>query len=190
MIGIIAVSLSGCGEIKKAEASVNAMFVALKNLDFNEAQKYVDVNDIKLNDDSGEQTKLIMDKFLSKLDYEVVASNKVDGNNVIVKAKITAVDMKPIFAEYVSQLFAYAVQNAFSNTQSTEEDINKKADEVWSEWAAKPDLATVTNEVDIKVVRNENREWKIEADDSFVNALLGGIKDAAENVDNVPNAAN
>ena len=39
----LAMSLAGCGEIKKAEASVNGMFMSFKNLDFDEAQKYVNI---------------------------------------------------------------------------------------------------------------------------------------------------
>lgn len=36
--------------------------------------------------------------------------------------------------------------------------------------ATKPDLATVENEVDIKVVR-DNKVWKIVADDVFTNNI-------------------
>ena len=43
---ILILSLTGCGEIKKAETAVNGMFTAFKNLDFEEAQKYVNVDEI------------------------------------------------------------------------------------------------------------------------------------------------
>ena len=69
----------------------------------------------------------------------------------------------------------------------TEEETNKKMEEILVECASKPELATVTNEVDIKVVKTESKEWKIEADDTFVNALLGGLADAAKEMENAFN---
>ena len=38
---ILMLSLTGCGEIKKAETAVNGMFAAFKSLNFEEAQKLV-----------------------------------------------------------------------------------------------------------------------------------------------------
>ena len=48
------------------------------------------------------------------------------------------------------------------------------------ESASKEDLATVTNEVDITVVKTENNEWKVKSDDTFADALLGGLITAGE----------
>lgn len=60
-------------------------------------------------------------------------------------------------------------------------------EEILVECASKPDLATVTNEVDIKVIKTESKDWKIEADDAVVNALLGGLADAAKEMENAFN---
>ena len=51
--------------------------------------------------------------------------------------------------------------------------------EMFTECVTKDDLAMVTNEVDIKVVKTEG-EWKIESDDALSDALLGGLTEAAE----------
>lgn len=180
----LAMSLAGCGEIKKAEASVNGMFMSFKNLDFDEAQKYVNIEDIVNGDEANANTQLIMKTVFGNLDYEIVASNKVDNNNVVVKTKITATDMKPVMSEFLTKALQYAFSNAFANPQPTEEETNKKMEEILVECAAKPDLATVTNEVDIKVIKTESKEWKIEADDAFINALLGGLADATKEMEN------
>lgn len=187
LVFVLAMSLAGCGEIKKAETSVNGMFIAFKNLDFDEAQKYVNVEDIANSDESNENTQLIMETVFGNLDYEIIASNKVDSNNVIVKTKITATDMKPVMGEFLTKALQYAFSNAFANPQPTEEETNKKMEEILVECATKPDLATVTNEVDIKVIKTESKEWKIEADDTFVNALLGGLADATKEMENAFN---
>ena len=181
---VLVFSLTGCGEIKKAETSVNCMFTAFKNLDFEEAQKYVNVDDITNGENSNDNAEAVMNAIFGNLNYEIVLSEKVDDSTVIVKTSITATDMKPVMGEFFTQAMQYAFSTAFSDTQPSEEEQNKKMEEILVECASKPDLATVTNEVDIKVVKNENKEWKIEADDTFVNAVLGGLMDAAKSLEN------
>lgn len=185
---ILTLSLTGCGEIKKAETAVNGMFTAFKNLDFEEAQKYVNVDEItKAGEEANENSMLIMETVFDNLSYEIISSEKVDNETVIVKTKVTATDMKPVLGEFLSKALEYAFSNAFANPQPTEEETNKKMEEILVECASKPDLATVTNEVDIKVIKTESKDWKIEADDAVVNALLGGLADAAKEMENAFN---
>ena len=185
---ILTLSLAGCGEIKKAETAVNGMFTAFKNLDFEEAQKYVNVDEItKAGEEANENSMLIMETVFDNLSYEIISSEKVDNETVIVKTKVTATDMKPVLGEFLSKALEYAFSNAFANPQPTEEETNKKMEEILVECASKPDLATVTNEVDIKVIKTESKDWKIEADDAVVNALLGGLADAAKEMENAFN---
>ena len=185
---ILTLSLTGCGEIKKAETAVNGMFTAFKSLNFEEAQKYVNVDEItKAGEEANENSMLIMETVFDNLSYEIISSEKVDNETVIVKTKVTATDMKPVLGEFLAKALEYAFSNAFANPQPTEEETNKKMEEILVECASKPDLATVTNEVDIKVIKTESKDWKIEADDAVVNALLGGLADAAKEMENAFN---
>ena len=185
---ILILSLTGCGEIKKAETAVNGMFTAFKSLNFEEAQKYVNVDEItKAGEEANENSMLIMVTVFDNLSYEIISSEKVDSETVIVKTKVTATDMKPVLGEFLTKALEYAFSNAFANPQPTEEETNKKMEEILVECASKPDLATVTNEVDIKVIKTESKDWKIEADDAVVNALLGGLADAAKEMENAFN---
>lgn len=185
---MLMLSLTGCGEIKKAETAVNGMFAAFKKLDFEEAQKYVNIEDItKTDNDTDKNSKLIMETVFDNLNYEIVSSEKIDDNTVIVKTKITATDMKPVMGEFFSKALEYALSTAFSTPHPTEEETNKKMEEILVECASKPDLATVTNEVDIKVIKTESKNWKIEADETFVNAVLGGLAEAAKEMENAFN---
>ena len=185
---ILTLSLTGCGEIKKAETAVNGMFTAFKALNFEEAQKYVNVDEItKAGEEANENSMLIMETVFDNLSYEIISSEKVDSETVIVKTKVTATDMKPVLGEFLTKALEYAFSNAFANPQPTEEETNKKMEEILVECASKPDLATVTNEVDIKVIKTESKDWKIEADDAVVDALLGGLADAAKEMENAFN---
>ena len=177
---VLLLSLTGCGEIKKAETAVNGMFTAFKNTDIEAAAKYVDVDEINASEDSSDSisTELVMKTIFNKLDYKIISSEKVDDTTVKVKTEITVTDMKPVLGEFFTNAMQYAFSTAFSNPQPTEEETNKKMEEMFIESASKEDLATVTNEVDITVVKTENNEWKVKSDDTF--ALLGGLITAGE----------
>lgn len=179
---ILLFSLTGCGEIKKAETAVNGMFTAFKNTDIESAAKYVDVDEINASEDSSDSisTEFVMKTIFNKLDYKIISSEKVDDTTVKVKTEITVTDMKPVLGEFFTNAMQYAFSTAFSNPQPTEEETNKKMEEMFIESASKEDLATVTNEVDITVVKTENNEWKVKSDDTFADALLGGLITAGE----------
>ena len=179
---ILLFSLTGCGEIKKAETAVNGMFTAFNNTDIEAAAKYVDVDEINASEDSSDSisTELVMKTIFNKLDYKIISSEKVDDTTVKVKTDITVTDMKPVLGDFFTNAMQYAFSTAFSNPQPTEEETNKKMEEMFIESASKEDLATVTNEVDITVVKTENNEWKVKSDDTFADALLGGLITAGE----------
>lgn len=182
---VVMFTLTGCGETEKAEATVSGMFVAFKNIDFDAASKYVNVDEINTSEETDSiSTELVMKTIFNKLDYKILSSEKIDDNTVNVKTEITATDMKPVLGDFFTKAMQYAFSTAFSDPQPTEDETNKKAEEMFIESASKDNLATVTNEVDIKVVKNKDGEWKVETDDTFINALLGGLLDAAEALGN------
>ncbi|MBE7046816.1 MAG: DUF4878 domain-containing protein [Ruminococcaceae bacterium] len=186
---VFMISLTGCGEIKKAESAVNNMFSAFKSLDFDKAQKYVDINDIKSSDSEDGLTgnaEMFMKNLFNRLDHKIISSEKIDSDTVNVTTEITAVDMKPVLGEFFASAMQYALSNAFSNPQPTEEEINEKMEELFATSASKPDLATVTNQVVIKVVK-QDKEWKVIPDDTFVDAILGGLTEAAKELENALN---
>ena len=73
--------------------------------------------------------------------------------------KCSSSNMKNVYYETCSQRFFYKGYSVcffyrLSDPQTTEEETNKKAEEMFIESASKADLATVTNEINIKAVKN------------------------------------
>jgi hypothetical protein len=116
------------------------------------------------------------------LDYTIISSEEVDPETVNVVVAITAIDMKPVFAEYVVAALQYAFANAFADPQPTEEETNKKMEELFIASATKEGLATVTNEVTVKVVKKDSN-WKVVAEDELVDAMFGGLIAAAQAIE-------
>lgn len=177
------ISFTGCGTNNGAEKAVDKAFSALKDLDFEAAADYMDVDEIIDEDESRETLELnsnvFMKNIFGKMEHEIVSSEQIDENTYIVKTKITAVDMRPVLADYFGKALQYVLANAFTSSKPSEEEASKKMEEMFIECISKEDLATVSREVDIEVIKVDGK-WKIEVFDDLTDALLGGLKKAAE----------
>lgn len=184
LILTIAFSLAGCGEIQKAETTINQTFKALKELDFETASNYINVDEMMESDNSTDiDSDVFAQNLFGKLEYKIISSEKIDNNTVTVKTEITAVDMKPVLTEYIQKALQYAFANAFADPQPSEEETNKKMEGIFIECISKEELVMVKTEVDIKVIKID-KKWKIESSDELFNALLGGLVKAAEELSN------
>jgi hypothetical protein len=184
---VLLLSLTGCGEIQKAEKTVSGMFDAFKSLDFGTAKTYVDLNELDLSDDKESLTgnaEMFMKNLFNKLNYKIVSAEKIDNQTVMVKTEITAIDMKPVMGEFFTNAMQFAFSNAFTpeEQQLSDEAMDKKMEEFFVQSVSKPNLATVTNTVDINVVKVE-KAWKVVVDDTFTDALFGGLMTVAKDME-------
>lgn len=183
MVIVLMFSLTACGEEKIAEATVRVMFTAFKTFDLDTIMKFVNVDsqleqfgaDSDKIKDYEQHIKLMFDKF----DYEILSTEKIDSQTVTVKTKITAMDMKPVLADFATSIMQYAFSNMSTVSNLSEEEMNKKVAEILLTCLEKPDLATVTKDVDVKVVKN-GKTWEVQTDETLVNAILGDLEKAAE----------
>ena len=182
---LMLVAFCGCSSpTKQAEATVSGMFDAFKALDFEKAQNYINVEDMKLSEVKEDETtdyEMFMKALFDRLDYTIISSEEVDSETVNVVVEITAVDMKVVLADYMVAALQYAFSNAFADPQPTEEEINKKMEELFVASATKENLATVTNEVTVKV-ENKDGKWKVISEDALVDAMFGGLIAATESL--------
>jgi len=188
LVFTMVLSLTGCGEIKKAETSVNGLLTAFKNADIESAQKYINLDDLKEADGEDDSitsdTEFLVQNMFKQLDYKIISSEKKDDSTVVVTTEITNTDMKPVMGEFFASALQYAFSNAFADPQPTEEETSKKMEELLITSLTKEDLATVTNTADITVVKAEDKSWKIKSDDAFLDALLGGLYKATKELEN------
>ena len=185
VIATIMTLLTGCGEAKKAEKTVEKTFKALQKLDIETASSYINVDEIMESDEDSlsADDDILMENLFGKLEYEIVSSEKIDKNTVVVKTKITTIAMESVLGEYFLKIMEYSFANIFANPQPTDEEMDEKAKEILSECFAKEDLEKLTSEVEIKVVKVD-KQWKIESSDALADALLGGLMQAAEDLAN------
>ncbi len=182
MVLVMMLAMTGCGEIENAESAVNNMFKAYKNLNFEEAQEYIIEEEVSEDSQAGltEEMELFMKNLFDKLSYEIISSEKVDSDNVNVTTKITAIDMKVVLGDFVSAIMQYAFENAAEGL--SDEEIEAQTERIFVECVEKPDLATVTNEIVIKVTKVDGK-WKVVSDETLNDAILGGLAAATEELE-------
>jgi len=170
---VMVLSLASCGgnSTKEAQKCVEGMFDSLIALDFDAADKYVNMDEIKAfysPEDDG-SAELFMSAVFDRLGYEIINAQKLDNKNVLVKTKITAVDFETLAMDFYNQLMIYSIQTGGAQDENTEQIITDMLFTV-------ADNATEMeeNEVDILVSKNDNG-YKVMLDEYFLNALYGNV---------------
>lgn len=172
---IMLFSLVGCTPTKGAEKTVDAYFTALKEGRTDELSKYMDkiekeestaasTEPHSKKDDNADE---MFTSLASRIEYEIISSEKVDDSTVKVRAKITNVDMIPIFKEYMELSFGLVF------TQDNAE-AQKKLDDYLVECIKNPNAKTVTKEIDIEVKKKDG-SWKINPSKELLNAVFGNM---------------
>ena len=149
---------------------------AIAQLDRVNMQKYFDEDIVEKVFDDGEELienqeeniKLVM----RNLQYEILET-QIDDGNAVVKAKITNIDTKEIFSEYLGRSLGLA----FSGKD--EETIEAEIEAILIEILSRDDLKLTTSDVDINLHKGEDN-WIIDLDDKVTDAILGGLLTIAE----------
>lgn len=177
-------SFAGCGETEKAEAAVTTVLESFKMGDLDNAEEYMNVEDMTGDGDEGIglDGEEMLKAMFQNLDYKIISSELMDDGSVIVKTEITATDMAPVLSDFMASAIEYAFATAFVTPQPTDEELEKIMEDMFTECATKPDLATVTNTVDITVTETAEG-WRLADDELFVDAVTGGLLTAADEME-------
>lgn len=176
MTMMLVMSVSGCGEVEKAKKSVDEMFGAFETVNLEQINTYLNTDELSslelLTDDS--KSEEVFKLMFSKLSHNIISVEEADENTIVVKTEITTIDMGLVFQEWMQESIKMAFDGAFSGESLSEDEYNKKVEEQLLEILKKEDRQTVTNTVDIKYVKTDNK-WNIQVDDKLTDALLGGL---------------
>lgn len=176
MTMMLVMSVSGCGEVEKAKKSVDEMFGAFETVNLEQINTYLNTDELSslelLTDDS--KSEEVFKLMFSKLSHNIISVEEADENTIVVKTEITTIDMGLVFQEWMQESIKMAFDGAFSGESFSEDEYNKKVEEQLLEILKKEDRQTVTNTVDIKYVKTDNK-WNIQVDDKLTDALLGGL---------------
>ena len=162
------------------EKSVEGMLNSLKNADFESVNKYVNYeeivneSDMLQNSEMDEETQSLL---FDKLTWKILNISK-EGNTASVEVEITNKDFGQIISNYTKE----ALKIAFNGESFTQEEQNNKL----KEQLKNEEIGTKTVTTTIQLVK-QDREWKVQADESLVNALLPGLQEAMNSLNSIIN---
>ena len=162
------------------EKSVEGMLNSLKNADFESVNKYVNyeeiVNESEMlqNSEMDEETQSLL---FNKLTWKTLNISKEE-NTASVEVEITNKDFNQIITNYKQE----ALRIAFSGESFTQEVQNNKL----KEQLKNEEIGTKTITTTIQLEKQDG-EWKVQADESLVNALLPGLQEAINSLNAIIN---
>ena len=162
------------------EKTVEGMLNSLKNADFTGINKYVNydeiVNESEMlqNSEMDEETQSLL---FNKLTWKILNIAKEE-NTASVEVEITNKDFDKIISNYTQE----ALRIAFSGESFTQEEQNNKL----KEQLKNEEIGTKTVTTTIQLIKQDG-EWKVQADESLVNALLPGLQEAMNSLNAIIN---
>ena len=162
------------------EKSVEGMLNSLKNADFESVNKYVNyeeiVNESEMlqNSEMDEETQSLL---FDKLTWKILNISKEE-NTASVEVEITNKDFEQIISNYTQE----ALRIAFSGESFTQEQQNNQL----KEQLRNEEIGTKTVTTTIQLTKQEG-EWKVQADESLVSALLPGLQEAINSLNSIIN---
>ena len=162
------------------EKTVEGMLNSLKNADFESVNKYVNYEDIVnesemlQNSEMDEETQSLL---FDKLAWKILNISKEE-NTASVEVEITNKDFDQIISNYTKE----ALKIAFNGESFTQEEQNNKL----KEQLKNEEIGTKTVTTTIQLTK-QDREWKVQPDESLINALLPGLQEAINSLNEIIN---
>ena len=179
-------SLTACTDKNEsAKAAVDKALVAIVQFDVITLSKYIDIDklqeqqvltnlDLDITDISKEElkkAKLILKNF----DYEILDSNE-QVDSALVKVKLTNQVMRKLFLQYIQYAFEIVL------SESDDEIIDQKLDDKFVELLDADDAELVSSVIELSLNKVDG-QWKIDINESVLDAILGGLVSIAKSFD-------
>lgn len=178
LLCIMVLSLAACGggAGETAEQAFNNGLNAIKTQNLNEIRKYFASEDI-LGQNDEENQLLSQDEnlalMLKNLNYKVVSSSE-SGDQATIVAEISNMDLAIVLRNYFSQAMEFAMRNAFSNEEISEEELTQQMEDMMVELLKAEDNEMVTTTVEVTLTKVDGN-WTIDASDELLDAVFGGL---------------
>lgn len=179
-------SLTACTDKNEsAKAAVDKALVAIVQFDVITLSKYIDIDKLQeqqvltnLNLDITDISKEELKKaklILKNFDYEILDSNE-QVDSALVKVKLTNQVMRKLFLQYIQYAFEIVL------SESDDEIIDQKLDDKFVELLDADDAELVSSVIELSLNKVDG-QWKIDINESVLDAILGGLVSIAKSFD-------
>ncbi len=159
--------------------SLEALLTNLKAGDFTKAQEYVSGDlDLGTVNSNEEAQKLLFDK----LNWKINKVTEKDENNATVEVEITTKDFQTVINNYMKKALD-AVRETITGGGTTESFSGADFENYFIEELKNENIQTTTITTSVNAIKEDNK-WKIVSDDALYNAVLPGLQEAVNNLEN------
>ena len=179
----LVVSLAGCSGRASAESVVEDAIQAFQNADAEAIEQYWGDADFSSSNETVQEdayTQQLLEQLAENLTYQITESVEDENEGTaMVTVEFTNIDMSAVLAEWMGEMFSWALGYAFLPTeqQPSEEELNTMSMESLSSIMEEHADDKVTNIVDVSLYLVDNA-WKIDSSDTVINAMMGGLIDS------------
>ena len=168
-------AFTACGSKNKPEDAVIGLVDALKNMDMEKTEEYINSGSLtSVNVEDLPDGDMVIEAAFTNLSLEIVDVQK-EGDSAVVKSKISTLDLEAVMGQCTTMV----MQELFTG-KITEEQSDGRVEELFKETISKEGLPQNTTEVDVSVKRTDGK-WRVISDDNFQNAISGGFLGAVAN---------
>lgn len=177
---IVSISLVGCGNNnKEISDSVNDFFSSYKNLNFKNANKYVEdggllAKSINKFDSYNKKREDAMKYWASKIQYKITNTESKDDNGT-ADVEVTALDGNYIYNNYMQNVQSLQLnESQLNNNNDNGDPIGGDFDSAFLIALENQDTPLKTSKITVKLKKVDGT-WKIENDQEVLQAILGGL---------------
>lgn len=179
----MAAGLCACNvSVDSPEGTVDGFLRAVKDCDSEGLAMYMDSNDINtlLNNNLDEENaKAICTNLMRNLSWEIISvEENEDQSEATVTVAVTNSDFSKVLKVYKKEAVEYMLYNVY-NDEVTKDVMRQECENIFAQQIKTASEKTdnlVTEEIEVKLVKNESYTWDMEVTKELTKSALGGLK--------------
>ncbi|MBQ2614295.1 MAG: hypothetical protein IJB80_03060 [Clostridia bacterium] len=182
LIGILMISVTGCGAEDGATKALEEMMQALKSGDKSRVQSYYDIEALLskvVSDNKGELETEIL-RIMNRMQYQILSAEQEEDGRVKISAEIVSLDNAEVMNRFLEKVMAMVASNEYQMQlpNMKRETYQGLLVQQLLDVLAADDIPSVKETVEIMMVKDSGI-WKMDrSEETFLDSLFGSFANA------------
>ncbi len=186
MVLFLSVGLVGCNAVEEATKAFDEMMAAFKSGEKEKIFEYYNFEEeSKIIDDmvSDEFYSVVLST-LSKMDYKIKNTEKIDGSTVKFTVDLTTIDFSKVMELYINKIMEMVASPEYQAKVSsmTKEEYQKELTDKMVEVIESPDMTTKENQVELTMNKVNGTWYPGPEKDEFIKSVFSSLMDAVNSL--------
>lgn len=186
MIVVLSLGLVGCNAEKEATEAFHEMMAAFKSGDKEQILAYYNFEDVSqiIDEAVSEELITVVLSTLSKMDYKIKSTEKIDGSTVRFTVDLTTVDFSKVMELYISEIMEMVASPEYQAKIGgmSKEDYQKELTQRMVDVLESPDMTTSENEIVLTMNKINGKWYPGPEKDEFIKSVFSSLMDAVNSL--------